>query len=109
MGHRDKYIGDNDQLILEDEVQRIKLVDPKDGSSNHIGSKRFCTGLVIALLGYEDDNSNFVVSDYCFKETSYPGALSPLSEQKYVVLLSGIELGAESNTNLFKIQMRFIQ
>lgn len=30
---------------------------------------------------------------------------STLDEEKYIVLLSGIELGAETNTNLFKIQM----
>lgn len=72
MGHRDKYIDKNDHLILEDEVQRIKLIDPADGSNNLIKSKRFCTGLVIALLGHEDQDSNFVVADYCFKETAYP-------------------------------------
>ncbi len=59
-------------IILEDEVQRIKLIDPSDKSAQIISENKFCTGLVIALLGYEDDDSNFVVIDYCFKDTPYP-------------------------------------
>lgn len=61
-------------MILEDEVQRIKLIDPKGSDSkNLIKNDTFCTGLVLALLGYEDEDSNFVVMDYCYKDTAYPG------------------------------------
>jgi DNA polymerase delta subunit 2 len=70
LGHKEKYVDISDQLILEDEVQRILLIDPLDGKSSIIKDNKFCTGLVIALLGYEDDQSKFVVWDYCFKETA---------------------------------------
>ncbi len=45
-------------LILEDELQRILLV----GNAN-IG--HFVTGVVLALLGHEDDSGKFVVEDIC--------------------------------------------
>lgn len=106
IGHREKYIDDEDQLILEDEVQRIKLIDPKGSESkNLIKNDTFCTGLVLALLGYEDEDANFVVMDYCYKDTAYPGDVVPLAEDKYIVFLSGIELGSESNSTLLKLQM----
>lgn len=106
IGHREKYTDPNDYLILEDEVQRIKLIDPiGEESPKIISNNKFCTGLVVALLGYEDDDSNFVVLDYCFKETPHPGAIPPLYDDQYIVFLSGIELGAESNSNLMKLQM----
>jgi len=43
---------------LEDELQRILLV----GNTN-IGE--FVTGVVIALLGHEDDSGKFIVEDIC--------------------------------------------
>jgi len=45
-------------LILEDELQRILLV-------GNIQSGEFVTGVVIALLGHEDDSGKFVVEDIC--------------------------------------------
>jgi len=106
VGHRDKYIDIDDQLILEDEVQRILLIDPADATKTIIKDAKFCTGLVIALLGYEDDESKFVVWDYCFKETPFPRALSnPINDDNYLVFLSGIELDTESNESLLKLQL----
>lgn len=45
-------------MILEDELQRILLV----GNTN-VGE--FVTGVVVALLGYEDDTGKFIVEDIC--------------------------------------------
>ena len=104
--HRDKYTDPNDQLILEDELQRIALTDPP----NHTGltvADKFCTGLVIALFGYEDESSKFVVEDYCFKNTPYLASPKPsLNEDKYIVFVSGIELGDAGNIrSLLKFQL----
>lgn len=105
---REKFIDlERDQLILEDEVQRILLIDPEtDSSKNIIKSNRFCTGLVVAFFGYEDESSKFVVEDYCFKDTPYPSRPLKLKEDKYLVFISGIELGdTNMNENLFKLQL----
>jgi DNA polymerase delta subunit 2 len=106
---REKFIDlENDQLILEDEMQRILLIDPTDEKTNKniIKSNRFCTGLVVAFLGYEDEASKFVVEDYCFKETPYPVRSLKLNADKYLVFMSGIELGdSNMNENIYKLQL----
>lgn len=105
---RDKYVDlEKDQLILEDEVQRILLVDPEDETNkNIVKSNRFCTGLVIAFIGYENEQSKFVVEDYCFKDTPYPSKPFSLNQDKYLCFISGIELGdMNMNQNMFKLQL----
>lgn len=56
-----KYIGANDQLILEDQVQRVTLC-------GNISPSDFVTGVVIGLYGRELRNGCFEVEDHCFAE-----------------------------------------
>lgn len=105
-----KYIdNETDQLILEDEVQRILLIDA-DGKSL-IKDNNLCTGLVIALLGHENEQSKFEVEDYCFKETPMtllkPAKNTRLNiDSKYILFISGIELGdPKTNDNLYRFQL----
>ena len=56
---RRKYIADNDNIILEDEKQRISLV----GS---IPIKELVTGLVAAVKGRQLNDGGFEVEEYCF-------------------------------------------
>ena len=56
---RTKYVGVNDQLILEDEVQRITL-------TGNLPSRDLVTGVVVALLGRDLHNGCFNVEGYCF-------------------------------------------
>ena len=72
-GDDGKGDGFSDELILEDELQRILLVDDRDlnMSVGLFKKSDFCTGLVIALLGYENDESKFRVLDFCFKHTPF--------------------------------------
>lgn len=111
-----KYIDtETDQLILEDELQRILLVDAPQ--KNIIGSNRFCTGIVIGLLGAENEDSAFQVEDYCFKHIEFQYSPAKLPKQidtrktdNYVVFLSGIELGDNANKAsdyLYKLQLMF--
>lgn len=96
---KDRYTSENDYLILEDELQRIALI-------GDINIGRMCTGAIIALLGYENDNSKFVVEDYCFKELKHENSLEfPLKfPDRYIVFMSGLELGTNSN-DLLNLQL----
>lgn len=108
-----KYIDpENDQIILEDDLQRILLKDAENSKCELIKNNILCTGLVVALLGSENENSEFEVEDFTFKETTvFDCKLIPRQssnkDDKYIVFLSGIELGDGSNTNnyLFKLQL----
>ncbi|RNA41262.1 DNA polymerase delta subunit 2, partial [Brachionus plicatilis] len=108
-----KYIDpENDLVILEDDLQRILLKDAHTSQCQLIKNNILCTGLVVALLGSENENSEFEVEDFAFKETPIfqtkiiPRPVSH-KEDKYMVFLSGIELGDGSTTNsfLFKLQL----
>jgi DNA polymerase delta subunit 2 len=98
---RDRFTEEDDVLILEDELQRIALI----GS---IDKHKFCTGIVIALLGHEDETSKFFVDDYCFKETVHKNNIEfPLASStadEYIVFVSGLEMSSES-TDLMQIQL----
>lgn len=54
-----KFISENDQLILEDEMQRIRLI-------GNFNIKNLVTGIVVGLLGYENEEGKFEVEDMCF-------------------------------------------
>lgn len=56
-----KYVGVNDQLILEDQAQRVTLC-------GNISPSDFVTGVVIGVYGRELRNGCFDVEDYCFAE-----------------------------------------
>jgi DNA polymerase delta subunit 2 len=63
--NKQKYIDLlTDKLILEDELQRIVVCN-----NETMDTSRFCTGLVVALIGKENDDSEFEVEEYCYKET----------------------------------------
>ncbi|EFN75644.1 DNA polymerase delta small subunit [Harpegnathos saltator] len=87
------YCSEKDQLFLEDEMLRIKLmVDIAD-------LKNYVTGVVCAVLGYKEKDGTFAIKEWCF-----PGCIprsllvSPQSKGK-LVFLSGLDL-ASSFENL---------
>ncbi|XP_016401351.1 DNA polymerase delta subunit 2-like, partial [Sinocyclocheilus rhinocerous] len=52
-----KYISQSDELILEDELQRMKL-------EGNIDTPKFVTGSVIAIMGAEKNDGKFTVEDF---------------------------------------------
>ena len=56
---RRKYIATNDNVILEDEKQRITLV-------GNIPTEALVTGIIVAVKGSQLPDGSFEVADYCF-------------------------------------------
>lgn len=77
---RVKYVGINDQLIIEDQVQRVTLC-------GEISSNDYVTGIVLGLYGRELRNGCFDVEDVCFAELPEQediAAMETEEEDKYV-------------------------
>ncbi|XP_071585384.1 DNA polymerase delta subunit 2 [Heliangelus exortis] len=93
-----KYIHPSDELILEDELQRIKL----EGA---VEVQRLVTGTVFAVYGSEQDDGTFLVEDHCF--ASFPPALpwKGPSSDRFVLLVSGLGLGSGSGEALLSTQL----
>ncbi|KAH9637149.1 hypothetical protein HF086_016171 [Spodoptera exigua] len=81
---RTHFVHDTDSLVLEDELQRIKLV------GECIDVHNVVTGVVCALLGSEDEDGIFTVQDVCWAGCGIQKPLPKLSSDKYIVLISGL-------------------
>uniref|UniRef100_A0A8C5MHM4 DNA polymerase delta subunit 2 n=1 Tax=Leptobrachium leishanense TaxID=445787 RepID=A0A8C5MHM4_9ANUR len=95
---RHKFISDSDELILEDELQRIKL----EGT---IDKQKFVTGAVLAVLGVEGDAGKFVVEDFCLASLPTQTPLPDVDEDRYVLLTAGLGLGGGSGDSLMGLQL----
>lgn len=94
-----KFTSDSDQLILEDELQRIQLQGKLDVHD-------CCTGFIIAVYGIEKEESpgKFYVEDYCVQELPPQIARPVLEQERYVAILCGLEIGSKTE-KLFELQM----
>ncbi|CAF3675533.1 unnamed protein product [Adineta steineri] len=95
---RNRYVDPTDKLILEEETQRIEL-------NGKIDVDQFVTGIVMAIRGYEDEKGVFIVKDYCFKDLSIPKQLSPIKDDRYILLASGFLL---SETSIIFNQLEYL-
>uniref|UniRef100_A0A0C9Q851 CG12018_0 protein n=2 Tax=Fopius arisanus TaxID=64838 RepID=A0A0C9Q851_9HYME len=85
---RSNYSSIKDQLFLEDETLRVRLV------GDHMDVGEIVTGLVCAVLGRELENGCFWVQDFCF-----PGMCPRVSTSRSlsshpgrVLLISGLDM-----------------
>ncbi|KAI8611598.1 DNA polymerase delta subunit 2-like protein [Chytriomyces sp. MP71] len=86
---RVKYTSDKDKVLLEDESGRLELV------GNPIDDGFLVSGVVVALLGYENADNQFVVQDICYPRYSIERPVIDFSGDVYVAFVSGISIGAE--------------
>lgn len=78
------FVSDSDELILEDELQRIPLHGNID-VHNHV------TGTVVAIKGLPMTNGMFQVNDVCYATPEFkPRTTLPSNQKKQVILMSGI-------------------
>lgn len=88
---RTHFVHESDTLVLEDELQRIKLV------SECIDVHQVVTGVVCALLGSEDEDGIFTVRDVCWAGCNIQKPLPKLSADRYVVLMSGLNTSTSAD------------
>lgn len=100
--HSTKYISEEDELILEEQQQRILLV-------GNISTIISITGVVVAVAGYQIPGGKFFVEDICYcgvpSSTNINIDQSLLNgEDRYIILLSGLGIGSKQQSML-KLQM----
>jgi len=103
---RTHFVSDTDEVILEDELQRVPLT--LDGASDNILSlNNIMTGCIIAVKGIPQDGGKFDVHDFCWPTPSSASkTLTNRSsgDDRFLVLISGLELATNVATH-FHVQL----
>lgn len=98
---RRSYVCDSDTLILEDDLQRIRL----HGHSDMVNVGKFVTGIVCGLFGHEIDGGRFLVKKIIFPEIPAQLERPILAQDRYIAFISGLELGGDSGASLLPLQL----
>ncbi|CAN9513444.1 unnamed protein product [Ophioblennius macclurei] len=93
-----KYISESDELVLEDELQRIKL-------EGKIDRDKCVTGSVIAIYGAERNEGKFSVEDFCTADLPSQAERPTLTSDRFVLLASGLGLGSSHADSMLGLQL----
>lgn len=66
---RTHFVSDTDEVILEDELQRVPL-ELDSLNDNALSLNSIITGCIIAVKGIPKDDGKFSVLDYCWPTPS---------------------------------------
>ena len=94
-----RYISEDDDLILEDDLQRIKLRGP------NVQVSQLVSGIVCGVLGQEKESGKFEVKQIFFAKPPAQPEKPLLEPQRSIVFLSGLELADPSSPCLLHFQL----
>nr|XP_012227934.1 PREDICTED: DNA polymerase delta small subunit-like isoform X2 [Linepithema humile] len=99
---KSNYCSEKDQLFLEDEMLRIKLIIEDADLKNYV------TGVVCAVLGCKEKDGSFLIKDWCF-----PGCIpksSPIQRKSKgkLVFLSGLDLANSSKNSPLNSSLNYL-
>lgn len=121
---RAKFCADNDEVMLEDESGRVRLI----GEVIQRGAGTYVTGTIMAVMGAENDDGDFQVVDICYaglppQPKLPPPAPAPIAssshqddvemkasvaakdEGEWIALVSGLEMGGSSDAADLRVQL----
>ncbi|XP_060802500.1 DNA polymerase delta subunit 2 [Amyelois transitella] len=96
---RTHFVHDSDSLVLEDELQRIKLI------GGLIDVHQVVTGVVCAVLGSEEEDGVFTVKDVCWAGCGIQKPLPTLSNDRYIILVSGLNMASKKADHMFSLHL----
>ncbi|BGP36434.1 DNA polymerase delta small subunit Cdc1 [Rhodotorula kratochvilovae] len=99
---RRKYHSASDEVMLEDESGRVRLVGKKIDDAEGT----FVTGTIVAALGAETSSGDFDVWDYCYAGIPHQDKLAPATpEGEWVAIASGLEMGTANDVADLRAEM----
>ncbi|XP_050433902.1 DNA polymerase delta subunit 2 [Adelges cooleyi] len=102
---RTHFVSDKDEVIIEDELQRIPLALDKL-HDNMLSVDNIMTGCIVALKGMPQEGGKFCVLEYCWPTPSIPAKINNQTsgDEKFLILISGLELATSVDTH-FHVQL----
>ncbi|EDW57093.1 DNA polymerase delta subunit 2 [Drosophila virilis] len=82
---RQNYSEPEDKVMLEDELQRVRL------QGEHLEARNLATGIVCAVKGGTDNDGYFNVEEVLFLESGPQKPLSPRTPGSKLVIISGLD------------------